>query len=198
MSSNNVIARNSSWSVAVDKFRQDYRTRIILQIMLLIGIGALSSFLKKISPAMGVPGSSAILWLSPLVAGRILVRKDGAAVLAGTCVALWGVPLALNHGLAYNMGLYGGSGLAIDIIARAPLVNIRNPFGAVICGVLAHLVKFGFIMFTTITSPVVKVFEIIGVAQSFGLHIAFGAAAGLAAWIAYRAVKIKQKSQPEG
>lgn len=197
MSSNNVVARTSTWSVAVDKFRQDYRIRIILQIMLLIGIGALSAFLKKISPGLGIPGSSAILWLSPLVAGRILVRKDGAGVLAGACVALWGVPFGLNHGLAYNIGLYGGSGLAIDLITRVPLINIRNPFGAIICGIFAHLVKFGFILVTTITSPVARVFELVGVAQSFGLHIAFGAAAGLAAWIVYRATKTKPQSRPQ-
>ncbi len=60
----------------------------------------------------------------------------------GASVALWAYPMAwmnLPEGLAtngflYNIGLYGGTGLALDLLARLPKVNIRNPFGAIFCG----------------------------------------------------------------
>jgi hypothetical protein len=39
-----------------------------------------------------------------------------------------------TNGFLYNIGLYGGTGLALDLLARLPKVNIRNPFGAIFCG----------------------------------------------------------------
>jgi hypothetical protein len=85
-----------------------------------------------------IPGSSGMLWVTPLVIGRIVVRKRGAGILMGVSTALWGVPLGVHNALFYNLFLYGITGLALDLAAVLPFINILNPFGAVFCGLFAH------------------------------------------------------------
>ena len=105
--------------------------------------------------------------------------------MMGSTIALSTIPIGLNHTSFYNFGLYGFTGLALDLAAAIPWVNIRNPFGAVFCGIMAHMVKFGFILSAAFMGTAVKHFLIVGVLQSFGLHLAFGAAAGIAGFIPY-------------
>jgi hypothetical protein len=161
----------------------------VLQILLLIGIGTLAAFAKNVSPGLGIPGSSAPLWLAPLVMGRALVRRDGAGVLMGVSVAVMGVPIGLNNPFLHNLYLYGLTGLALDIGTRLPKLVVTTWYGAIICGVLAHLVKFGYIFSASFFSITTKHFIFVGLLQSFASHIAFGAAAGLVGWAAYRGYK---------
>ena len=55
------------------------------------------------------------------------------------------------------------------------------------------MVKFGFIAGVALTSVVTKHFMVIGLAQSAGLHLAFGAVAGVVGWGAYRLTQIHSK-----
>jgi hypothetical protein len=198
MKTNQATVKTGNLTTAVEGYWQDTRVRTALQIVFLIGMGALSAFLKSTEPSLGISGSSAILWLGPIVLSRMLIARNGAGALVGVSVALWGIPIGINNGLMHNVILYGGAGLALDTITRIPFINIRSLFGAIFCGVFAHLVKFGVIMGYAAASPVTKHFEMLGIANSFGLHIVFGAAAGLAAWIAYRALKsgLSNRSSP--
>ncbi len=172
---------------------QNTRVRTVLQVLFLLGMGALATYAKSISIPLGIPGHSAVLWLGVLVAGRTLVNRSGAGFLMGASIALWVVPMSgwrmpdglATNGIIYNFGLYGGTGLALDLAARIPKMNIRHPLGALACGVLALSAKFGFTMLTTYLNPVVRNFVLLGVAKSFGLHILFGAMAGLLGWGAY-------------
>ncbi len=161
---------------------QSSRLSTILQVLLLIGIGIAATFAKKLQPSLGIPGSSAPFWLGIMVAGRALVCRDGAGALIGTTVAISGIPVGLNNTFLHNLGLYGFTGLALDLVARLPGINVTKPLGAVACGVLAHLVKFGFITGIAYASPVTKHFLVIGLGQSALLHIVFGAAAGVVGW----------------
>lgn len=174
---------------------QDKRVRTLIQVLCLIGVGAVASCAKSLSPSPGIPGSSSILWLSPLIAGRALIRRDGAGLLMGTTMALWGIPMGLHNSLMHNLGLYGFTGLALDIAARLPHVNIRNPFGAILCGALAHMVKFGYIVSAALISSSTKHFLIVGLVKAAFLHLAFGAAAGLIGWLAYKACKTIQSKR---
>jgi len=121
------------------------------------------------------------------------VRRDGGGVLMGATVAVMGIPVGLNNSFMHNLGLYGLTGLALDIMARVPKINIRNPFGAISSGAAAHMVKFGFITGAAYASSVTKHFLIFGVAQAAALHLAFGAAAGLIGWGAYRLTRLHSK-----
>jgi hypothetical protein len=168
---------------------------IVLQVLFLLGMGALASFGKSLSPGLGIPGSSAPLWLAPLILGRTAVRRDGAGVLMGLSVALWGLPMGLNNGISHNLWLYGLTGFALDIAARLPKVLITTWLGALICGVIAHLVKFGFILSASVFSPTTKHFLLVGTLQSLSLHIVFGAISGLVAWGIYRVYK-SARSKP--
>jgi len=165
---------------------QDTRVRTLLQFLFLIGMGAVAALGKAVHPPMGIPGSSGILWLTPMVLGYVLIPKRGAGVLMGATMALWGVPMGIHNDLVYNLGLYGATGLALDITAALPRVNIRNLFGALFCGVFAHMVKFGFIVDAALTSGVTRNFLILGLAKSALLHVAFGAGAGLVGWLIYK------------
>jgi hypothetical protein len=107
----------------------------------------------------------------------------------GISVALWGIPVGINNGIVHNLGLYGFTGLALDLSARLPHINIRNPFGAIFCGAIAHMIKFAFLMTAALTSSVTTHFMIFGILKSAGLHLAFGAAAGLIGWLVYKAGK---------
>jgi hypothetical protein len=174
-------------------YRQDTRVRIAVQALFLTLMGALSAFLKAQSPGIGVSGSSAVLWLGPIILARMLVKRDGAGVFTGACVALWGVPLGINNGLMHNMALFGLSGAALDVICRVPFIKITTPVGAVVCGIFAHLVKFGYIYAAALGSTSVKHFILSGILRSLGQHILFGAMAGIAAWLIYRAWKADQE-----
>jgi len=163
--------------------------RAILQILLLIGIGGVAAWAKSVSLPLGIPGSSGVLWVTPLVIGRMAVKKRGAGILMGISTALWGVPLGLHNVLLYNSFLYGITGLALDLAAVFPFVNITNPFGAIFCGIFSHLAKFGFITEAAMLTGVTKKFIVFGLARSGLLHVAFGAAAGFIAWFAYKGVQ---------
>jgi len=181
---------------------QNSKVRTLLQVLFLLGMGALATYAKSISLPLGIPGHSAVLWLGVLVAGRTLVNKNGAATLMGASMALWVIPMSgwrmpdgfATNGIFYNMGLYGLTGLALDLSARIPRMNIRHWFGALLCGMLAHMAKFGFIMLTTYFNPITRHFVLFGVLKSFGLHVLFGALAGLLGWGAYKVWKLKQDS----
>jgi hypothetical protein len=175
------------------RWGQSKKVRTILLILLVIGIGVLTALVKKVQPGLGIPGSSAPLWLGTLVAGRALVRRDGAGALMGATVAVTGIPLGLNNGFMHNLGLYGLTGLALDLVARLPKISITNPFGAMLCGASAHMVKFGFITGAAYASSVTKHFLVVGLAQSAGLHLVFGAAAGLIGWGAFMLTRIRRK-----
>jgi len=164
----------------------DKRIRALAQGLCLIGIGAVAAVAKNASLPLGIPGHSAILWLAPLIAGRAMIRRDGAGTLMGISLALWGLPIGLNNGIVHNLGLYGFTGLALDLSARLPHINIRNPFGAIFCGAVAHMIKFCFLMTAALTSSVTTHFMIFGILKSAGLHLAFGAAAGLIGWLVYK------------
>ena len=160
--------------------------RISIQALLVVIFSTAAAFGKSIHPAMGIPGSSALYWLGPMVLGAAVMRWKGSGVLMGVGVGLWTVPFGLHNAMGYNMMLYGGSGLLIDLIANLPGVNIRNPFGAVVIGLGAHLAKFAFIMSAAAMSSVTRHFLIVGVLNSLGLHSAFGIAAGFCGWAVFR------------
>lgn len=163
--------------------------RTALQVLLLLSIGALASAGKSLTPSLGISGSSAPLWLTFLVLGRLLVRRNGAGAVIGVSVAVWGIPLGLHNGFTHNLALYGCTGLALDIVARIPKINITAWYGAILCGGIAHMVKFGYIFYASLFSPTTKRFIIAGLAQSAGQHLAFGIVSGIIAWIIYRGIK---------
>ena len=165
-------------------WRQKWLTTVA-QLLLLVTVGLVAALGKSLTPGLGISGSSAPLWLGPLVLGRLLVRKSGAGSIAGASMALWAIPIGLNHTFGYNLGLYAGTGLALDIFAGLPFVNVLHLLGAIGIGMAAHLVKFGFILYAALATSVTKRFILNGIAKSAGQHLLFGAAAGLLAWAAY-------------
>jgi len=167
--------------------------RTLVKALSLIVIGGIAALAKKASLPLGIPGHSAILWLSPLIAGRAMIRRDGAGTLMGISLAIWGIPVGINNGIVHNLGLYGFTGFALDLSARLPHINIRNPFGAIFCGAIAHMVKFGFIMTGALTSSITTHFMIFGILKSAGLHLGFGAAAGLIGWLIYKGGQAGQR-----
>lgn len=96
------------------------------------------------------------------------------------------VYIGLDDTLFYNLALYGGAGLTLDAFSRIPRIHITSLVGAVLCGIAAHMVKFGFIIGAAYTSSVVKHFMLVGVAKSAGTHLVFGALAGLAGWSVFK------------
>jgi hypothetical protein len=190
---NNNPAVRSLYGTAVSIYNNK-KVRFIVQLLFVIGMGVATAYGKKLHPSMGIPGSSAVWWLAPMMAGKIAVRRDGSGVLMGATVALCTIPIGLEHTTVYNLGLYGATGLVLDMFPHIPRANIRNPFGAITCGILAHMVKYGFILSAALTSSVTKHFLVVGILESAGLHFAFGAAAGLIGWIPYAIWKLKQKA----
>jgi len=191
----NVANVSGNLSNTARAYWQNDKVRLAIQILFVIGMGVATAYGKKLHPSMGIPGSSAVWWLMPMMVGKIAVRRDGAGLLMGSTVALCTIPIGLEHTMVYNLGLYGITGLVLDMFPHLPKANIRNPFGAIACGTLAHMVKFGFILTAALTSSVTKHFLIVGILESAGLHLAFGAAAGLVGWIPYAIWKLKQGSK---
>lgn len=164
---------------------QNATIRMLLQLVFLVGMGAVAALGKEVSLPLGIPGHSAVLWLGAMVLGRAVVRKDGAGTIMGISVAFWGIPMGMNNALAHNLWLYGLTGLALDLSARIPLINIRNPLGALLCGTVAHMVKFGYILVSALTASTTAHFMLVGTAKSAGLHLLFGALAGVFGWFLF-------------
>lgn len=168
-------------SVVLDVW-SDRRIGLVLQALLLIGCSALAAFGKSVHPSMGIPGSSAMFWLPALVVGRSAVKRDGAGLAMGVMVAAWGLPFGLNHSFGYNVCLYGIAGGLLDVSARIPGIKIQHVLGAMACGLMAHMAKFGVIVFEASMASVTKHFLIVGLLKSAGLHAGFGVASGLIGW----------------
>jgi hypothetical protein len=176
---------------------QNAKVRVALQVLFLLGMSGLAAMAKSVGLPLGIPGSNGALWVAPLVAGYAIVNKRGSGILMGGTMALWGVPFGIHHELIYNSCMYGLTGLALDVAASIPFVNIRNPFGAIFCGIIAHMAKFGFITEAAMISGVAKHFVIIGLGKSAILHVAFGGIAGFMAWVAYDTLHIRRKKGPD-
>lgn len=181
----------------ISSLLQSGTVRAILQILFVLGMGLLATVGKKIAPTMGIPGSSAVFWLAPLVLGRAMVRRDGTGVFMGASMAFFAIPIGLNYAFLHNFALYGLTGFALDVAARLPKIDITKWYGAIICGTLAHLVKFGFVLGASLSSSIVRHFLIVGIMQSFAFHVAFGIASGLLAWIVYRAYNTAKRKKPQ-
>ncbi len=60
---------------------------------------------------------------------------------------------------------------------------------------MTHMVKFGFVAVPALVSGVTKKFMLVGPVESGLLHLAFGAAAGLLGWGAYRVWQQRRSNQ---
>jgi hypothetical protein len=160
----------------------DRRTRLLLKLLLIVGFSALTAVAKRLHPSMGIPGSSAVFWLTAMVVGRSVVKTELTGTLTGLGVAAWGIPLGLEHTFGYNVLLYGASGLLLDVMTRLPKMGVEHPVGAALSGLVAHMAKYGFIVYAAVTASVTKHFIVVGFLNSAALHALFGAAAGIIGW----------------
>lgn len=161
---------------------QDKRVRIATKLILIAAFSALAAAAKDLHPSVGIPGSSAIFWLTAMVIGRAAVKMEFTGTLTGIGVAAWGIPFGLENSFGYRILLYGLTGLLLDIMTKLPKISLDNPIGAAVCGLTAHVAKFGFIVFAALSSSVTKHFVLVGFLNSALLHAAFGIAAGLIGW----------------
>jgi hypothetical protein len=164
--------------------------RVGFQALLVVAFSALTAVAKKAHVGIGIPSSSAIYWLSAMVLARCTMKWHGAGTLTGVGTALWGISLHLNQGFAQNLASFAIAGLVLDAVARVPWFAIRRWWGAMVCALAANLAQFGIIVYTALTSAVVKHFQIVGLTRSVLLHIGFGLAAGLIGWLVFRSAHI--------
>jgi hypothetical protein len=162
-------------------------------LLLIAAFSALTAFAKKAHPSVGIPGSSAIFWLTAMIAGRSVVKTEFAGLLIGCGTAAWGMPMGLEHTFGYNILLYGASGLLLDVMTKMPKISLDNPIGAALSGLTAHMAKYGFIVYAAMATSVSKHFIIVGFIKSAALHAAFGIAAGLIAWGIVKAARLGLK-----
>ncbi|OGK11335.1 MAG: hypothetical protein A2W80_04995 [Candidatus Riflebacteria bacterium GWC2_50_8] len=153
--------------------------RVLLQILGIVIFGAIAAMGKKATMDLGISGHSALLWLSVMIAGRALIQRNGAGFALGVSTALWGMQTGMNNSLLHNIGLYGTTGLVLDLVAHRSSLDLRHPLGAIVGGALAHMVKFLFIIGKASVSVTAKRFVLMGVLQSATLHLIFGIGAGL-------------------
>lgn len=135
--------------------------------------------------SLGIPGHAGVGWIAVLVAGRLGNPRAGMATVAGLSMAAWGIPVGLNHSLAYNSVLYGMAGAILDsgAMLRLPL---HRWWGATVAGVLVHVAKFGYIFANAWMADMIRNVEVFGLMRSLVNHVAFGAAGGLLGWALWR------------
>jgi hypothetical protein len=151
-----------------------------------VGVGLLAALAKRyLDFSLGIPGHAGVGWIAVLIAGRLGNPRVGMATVAGLSMAVWGVPVGLNHSLAHNTVLYGMAGVILDsgVMLRLPLHRF---WGAAIAGVLVHLAKFGYIFANAWMADMVRNVEVFGFLRSLGNHVVFGAAGGLLGWWSWR------------
>jgi cell shape-determining protein MreD len=161
---------------------EEKHVRLALRLLAVFTFAGIAALGKYLHPSWGIPGSSAIMWLSILVAGKAAVRMDGAGTLMGVGMAAWGIPIGLENTFGYNVLLYGITGLLIDLMFRIPHVDINHPIGAAAIGLVAHMAKYCFIIAAAFASTVTKHFVVVGLLNAALLHAAFGIASGLIGW----------------
>lgn len=152
--------------------------------------------------SLGIPGHAGVGWIAVLVAGRLGNPRAGMATVAGLSMAAWGVPVGLNHSLAYNSVLYGMAGAILDsgAMLRLPLPRW---WGATVAGVLVHVAKFGYIFANAWMADMIRNVEVFGLMRSLANHVVFGAAGGLLGWALWRTGGafgrwFKRRCRPEG
>jgi hypothetical protein len=166
---------------------QNKYVRVAIQALMIIVFSATTALAKRLHPSMGIPSSSAPFWLSVMVLSRCTMNWKGAGTLVGIGTAVWGIPFQLEQSFGQNLASFVIAGFVLDIMLLIPKMNIRRWWGALSCALAANMAQFGVIMYSSLTATVVKHFQIVGILNSVGLHIAFGIVAGLLGWAAFRA-----------
>jgi hypothetical protein len=156
--------------------------RIALQALLLVGFSALTALAKRAHPSLGIPSSSAPFWLTAMIVARSTMRWKGAGALVGVGTALWGIPIGLDQGFGQNLLSFGLAGAALDLVTMIPGIDISRWWGALLCALAANMTQFGFIVYSALSSTVIKHFQIVGMTRSVLLHVGFGIAAGIIGW----------------
>ncbi|MCP3997248.1 MAG: hypothetical protein GY722_19645 [bacterium] len=156
-------------------------------VLIAVVTGLLAALAKRyLDFSLGIPGHAGVGWIAVLVAGRLGNPRFAMATVAGLSMAAWGVPVGLNHSLAYNSVLYGAAGALLDssVMLRLPL---RRFWGAAVAGVIVHVVKFGYIFANAWMADMIRNVEIHGLFRSLANHVVFGALGGLVGWSAWKA-----------
>ena len=109
----------------------------------------------------------------------------------GASAAVWLEMLGVKQTLPYNLLLFVSVGSIVDVMAGVARLRLSHPLGGLLAGSTAHAGKYGFILVHAKALALPKKFLLVGVVESFGLHLLFGALGGLAAgailWWAVRA-----------
>ena len=176
-----LVQQRSDWGLWQNKW-----FKIAVQALLLIGFSAATAFAKRLHPSMGIPSSSALFWLSMMVLARCTMNWHSAGTLVGVGTALFGIPFGLEQSFGQNLGSFAIAGFILDIMMLIPKMNIRRWWGSIVCALVANMFQFGIIIYFSLTSPVIKHFQVVGLLNSVGLHVIFGIAAGLVGWSAFR------------
>ena len=107
----------------------------------------------------------------------------------GASAAAWLELLGVKQPFPYNLLLFVSVGSILDAFAAAHL-RLTHPLGGLIAGATAHAGKYAFILVHPKVLALTKKFLLVGVIESFALHLLFGALGGLAAgtvlWLALR------------
>lgn len=151
-------------------------------VLVAVATGLVAALAKRyLDFSLGIPGHAGVGWIAVLVSGRLGNPRFGMATVAGLSMGVWGVPVGLNHSLAYNSVLYGMAGAILDSGAMLRL-PIHRFWGAMIAGSLVHVAKFGYIFANAWMSDMVRNVEVFGLMRSLVNHIVFGAVGGLVGW----------------
>ncbi len=159
---------------------------LYVDVLLALAIGFVAALAKRyLDFSLGIPGHAGVGWIAVLVLGRIVNPRRGMATLAGISMGFWGIPIGLDHSVAYNTLLYGVSAGLLDmpVVARLPL---RRPWGAAVAGIIVHLGKYAFVFINAWVSGIVRRVVVYGLAAALGNHILFGALGGLLGWTVWR------------
>ena len=164
---------------------------IASQVAFVVIVGGLIAVGRKYFDLhIGVPGHTGLPWMFFLVYGRGLMDRPGAAVFMGASAAVWLELLGVKQTLPYNLLLYVSVGSIVDFMAGAAHLRLSHPLGGLLTGATAHAGKYGFILVHAKVLALTKKFLLVGVLESFGLHLLFGALGGLVAgtilWLAIR------------
>ena len=166
--------------------RQSRQRSPIVSVAIAVAVGLVAALAKRyLDFSLGIPGHAGVGWIAVLISGRLVNGRPGMATVAGLSRGLWGVPVGLDHSVAYNVTLYGMAGALLDsgMLLKLPLHRV---WGAMLAGTIVHLAKFGYIFANAWMADIIRRVEIYGFLRSLGNHIVFGAAGGLLGWAMWR------------
>ena len=191
---------------------RSHTSAVLAQLGVLVSLGLVSAFLHTYAKLrLGIPGHSAVLWITPLLIGRCLAPMRAAGTAASTTTALGLYCLrgfSLRWPVLLSFGTYWAVGPALDfyVLLLDKLVGnpdrtrsvLAGPLGVVflaVGGVVANYAHLASKVLLAVIRSHTPRFGLAPGLYEMATYLVFGLAAGILAFVLARPLLKRRGAQ---